>query len=116
MVYGSKSDSNWTMFHPQLTLPKNSYPENFIDRFFKLFLNRIHISKEKAPTVEKKPFRLVFHYLGTISLQTRTKLQKSRKELLKCCKLQVVFNSQDKLCQKKTLFPKLWHNDNNNNI
>ena len=72
------------MFHQQLILlreifQKNGYPENFIDRYFKLFLNRIHILKEKVPTVEKKPLRLVFPYLGTISMQTRTGLQKSIK-------------------------------------
>ena len=67
------------------------YPENFIDRCFKLFLSRIYIVKEKVPTAEKKPLRLVPHYLGTISLQTRTKLQKSIKGVLNCCKLQVIF-------------------------
>ena len=72
------------MFHQQLILlreifQKNGYPENFIDRCFKLFLNRIHILKENVPAVEKKPLRLVLPYLGTISLQTRTKLRKSIK-------------------------------------
>ena len=89
---------NWSMFHQQLTLLReifqgNGYPENFIDRCFKLFLNRIHILKEKVPTVEKKPLRLVLPYSGTISLQTRTKLQKSIKGVLNCCKLQVIFKS-----------------------
>ena len=80
------------------TFQKNGYPENFIDRCFKLFLNRIHILKEKVPTVEKKPLRLVLPYLGTIPLQTRTKLQKSIKGVLNCCKLQVIFKRQNKLC------------------
>ena len=52
------------MFHQQLALlreifQESDYPENFIDRCFKLFLNRIHILKEKVPTVKKKPLRLV---------------------------------------------------------
>ena len=47
------------MLHQQLILlreifHKNGYPENFIDRCFKLFLNRIHILKEIVPTDEKK--------------------------------------------------------------
>ena len=41
--------SSWSMF-----CPEHGCPENFIDRCFKLFLNRIHILKEKVPTVEKK--------------------------------------------------------------
>ena len=50
--------SSWSMLHQQLMLlrdifQKNSYPDNFIDRCFKLFLNRIHILKEQVPTVEK---------------------------------------------------------------
>ena len=95
--------SSWSMFHQQLILlreifQKNGYPENFIYRCFKLFLNRIHILKEKVLTVEKKPLRLVLPYLGTISLQTRTKFQKSIKGVLNHCKLQVIFKSQNKLC------------------
>ena len=95
--------SSWLMFHQQLIIlreifKKNDYPENFIDRCFKLFLDRIHIFKEKVPTVEKKPLRLVLPHLGNISLQTRTKLQKSTKGVLNCCRLQVIFKSQNKLC------------------
>ena len=56
--------SSWSLFHQHLILlreifQKNGYPENFIDRCFSLFLNRIRILKEKVPTVKKKPLRLV---------------------------------------------------------
>ena len=90
------------MYHQQLILlreifQKNVYPENFIGRCFKSFLNRIHILKEKVPTVEKKPRRLVLLYLGTISLQT-SKWQKSIKRVLNCYKLHAFFKSQNKLC------------------
>ena len=63
--------------------------------FFNLFLNRIHIVKVKIPLVEKKPLRLVLLYLGTISTQTRTKLQKYIKGVLNCCKLQVILKIQN---------------------
>ena len=91
------------MFHQELTLlteifQKNGYPDNFIGRCFKLFLNRIHILKEKVPTVEKKPLRLVLPYLGTICLQARAKLQESIKKVLHCCRLQVIFKVPNKLC------------------
>ena len=61
------------MFHQQLILlreifQKNGSPENFIDRYFKLSLNRTHILKEKVPTVEKKALQLVLPCLGAISL------------------------------------------------
>ena len=86
------------MFHSQLILlreifQKNGYPENFIDRCFKLILNKIHILKEKVPKVDKKALRLVLPYLGIISLQTRSNLLQSKKVVLNCCKLQVIFKS-----------------------
>ena len=79
--------SRWSMSHQQLILlreifQENAYRENVIVRCFKLFLNRIHIPKESVPTVQKKPLRLSFPFLGTISQQTRTKLQKSIKGVL----------------------------------
>ena len=95
--------SSWSMLNQQLILLrqifwKNGFPDNFLDRCFKLFLNEIHILEEKVPTIERKPLRLVLPYLGTMSLQTRTSLQKSVKGGLNCCKLQVTFKSQNKLC------------------
>ena len=48
-------------------------------------------------TVPKKTLFLVL--LGPLSLQTRTKLRKSLKDILNCCKLQIVFKSQNKLAK-----------------
>ena len=45
-------------------------------------------------SVSKKP---LLSYFGPLSLQTRTKLKKSLKGILNCCKLQIVFKSQNKL-------------------
>ena len=50
--------SNWTLFNTELTFlkvifRKNDYPENFIDKCFKKFLNNIHLVKENVPTREK---------------------------------------------------------------
>ena len=44
-----------------------------------------------------KPLFLVLPFLGPLSLQTTTKLRKSLKGILNCCKLQIVFKSQKKL-------------------
>ena len=76
---------------------KNGYPENFIDKCFKKFLNNVHVVKENVPTVEKKRLLLVLPYLGIISLQTRTKLQQALKGVLNCCKLEIVFKCQARL-------------------
>ena len=50
-------------------------------------------------TVPKKTLFSVLPYLGPLSLQTRTKLRKSLKGILNCCKLQIVFKSQNKLAK-----------------
>ena len=55
--------------------------------------------REKVITVPKKTLFLDLPYLGPLSLQTRTKLRKSLKGILNCCKLQIVFKSQYKLAK-----------------
>ena len=94
--------SNWAQFHTELIFLKgifwkNGYPKNFIDKFFKKFLNNVHIVKENVPTVKKKRLLLVLPYLGITSLQTRTKLQQALKGVLNCCKLEIVFKCQTRL-------------------
>ena len=79
---------------------KNSgYPENFTNNCFKVFLDNKYKIQEKVTTVPKKTLFLVLPYLGPISLQTRTKLRKPLKAILNCCKLQIVFKSQNKLAK-----------------
>ena len=60
-------------------------------------MDNIHVVKEITLVVEKKPPALVPPYLGSISLQTRTKLKKSLKNILNCCKLQIVFKDKTRL-------------------
>ena len=60
-------------------------------------MNKLVIKHSQVTTVEKKTLILSLPYLGDISLQTRTKLRKSFKGILNCCKLQIVFKSQRKL-------------------
>ena len=84
--------SSWTKLHNELvclneTFLKNGYPEDFINKCFKKFMNNRHVVKETTLTVEKKPLVLVLPYLGSISLQTTTKWKKSLKNILNCCKL-----------------------------
>ena len=89
--------SNWTQFHTELIFlkgifQKNGYPENFIDKFVKKFLNNIHLIKENIPTVEKK--RLLLVLPGIISLQTWTKLQQALKGVLNYWKLESFLKCQ----------------------
>ena len=94
----------WTNFHLELVkltdvFKNNGYPENFINNCFKVFLDNKCRIQEKVITVPKKTLFVVLPYLGPLSLQTRTKLRKSLKDIRNCCKLQIVFKSQNKLAK-----------------
>ena len=73
-------------------------------------MDNIHVVKETTLTIEKKPLVLVLPYLGPISLQTRTKLKKSLKNILNYCKLQIVFKNKTRLATNfisRIGFPKI---------
>ena len=94
--------SDWAKFHEELNFLKqvflkNGYPLSFIDECFKMFINKLVIKRLQVTTVEKKTLILSLSCLGDISLQSRTKLRKSFKSILNCCKLQTVFKNQEKL-------------------
>ena len=72
-------------------------PLSFIDKCFKMGMNKLVIKRAQLITAEKKTLILSLPYPGDISLQTRIKLRKSFKGILNCCKLQIVFKSQRKL-------------------
>ena len=76
---------------------KYGYSEDFINKYFKKFMDNIHVVKETTLTVKKKSLVLVLSYLGSISLQTTTKLKKSSKNILNCCKFQIVFKNKTRL-------------------
>ena len=59
--------------------------------------NKLVIKRPQTATVERKTLVLSVPYLGDVSVQTRTKLRKSFKGILNCCKLQTVFKNQRKL-------------------
>ena len=60
-------------------------------------MDNIHVVKEITLSAEKKSLVLVLPHLGSISLQTRTKLKKSLKNILNYCKLQMVFKNKTRL-------------------
>ena len=91
--------SKWTMFHNELAFLKNiflknGYPISLIDKCFKAFLDQLYLKRPQVLTVEKKTLTLVLSFVGELSLQTRTKLQKVLERTLGCCKIQIVFKNQ----------------------
>ena len=57
----------------------------------------ILVVKEITLTVEKKPPVLFLPYLPSIYLETRAKLKKSLKSILKYCQVQVLFKNNPRL-------------------
>ena len=93
--------SHWAKFHEELNFLKhvffkNGYPLSFIDKCFKMVINKLVTKRPQVTAVEKKTLILSLPYPGDMSLRKRTKLQKSFKGILNCCKLQIVFKSQMK--------------------
>ena len=104
MLHWNRICSDWTKFDLKLVkltdaFKNNSYPENFINSCFKVFLDNKYRIQEKVINVSKKTLFLVLPYLGPLSLQTRTKLRKSLKCILNGCKLHIVFKGQNKLAK-----------------
>ena len=72
---------------------------SFIDKCFKMVIDKLVIKLPQVTTVEKKTLVweedlvLSVLYLGDVSLQTRTKLRKPFKGILNSCNLQIVFKS-----------------------
>ena len=52
---------------------RNGYPKSFIDKWFKKFLDRLHIIKPTSRTVEKKVLLLVLPYLGRFRYKSEPK-------------------------------------------
>ena len=95
----SRICSDWTKLQLELVqlidvFKSNGYPDNFINNCFQVFLDKKYRVREKVITVPKKNLFLVLPYLGPLSLQTETKLRKSPKGIINCCKLQIVFKSK----------------------
>ena len=105
--------SDWTKFHLEFiklmdVFKSNSYHENFINNYFKVFLDNKHKVPEKVITI---PFSLVLvlPLPWTIILQTRTKLRKSLKGIISCCKLQILLTNYLTLSVSKIVFQKKLH-------
>ena len=93
---------DWNKFHTEVcflkkTFRKNSFPEFFIDRCVKAFLDKIFIVKKVVTTVPKKELRICLPFLGKQSLEIKSKLCKFMSKNFPQCKLQVIFNSNNRI-------------------
>ena len=78
-------------------LYKNSYPRDFVDKFIKKFLDRVLTQKVVVSAVPKMNLMIVLPYLGKLSLQIRTRINRVMKNKLPHCNFRIVFQSKCKL-------------------
>ena len=79
------------------TLYKNSYPRDLIDKCIKEFLDKILTPKPVVSTVPKKQLIITLSYLGKLSLQIRTRINRIMKNKLPYCNIQFVFQTKCKI-------------------
>ena len=73
-------------------------------------MDNLRLIKGTTLTIEINPFVLVLPYLCPISSQTITTLMRSLRNILNCCKMQIVFKNKIRLGDKshyKDRFPKI---------
>ena len=76
---------------------KNSYPRDFVDKCIKKFLDRVLTQKVVVTTVPKKDLMIILPYLGKLSLQIRTRINRAMKNKLPHSNFRIVFQSKCKL-------------------
>ena len=78
-------------------LRKNSYPRNLVDKCIKEFLDKILAPKPVASIVPKKDLVTTRSYLGKLSLQIRTRINRIMKNKLPYCNVRFVFQTKCKI-------------------
>ena len=94
--------SDFIKFHHEIDklksiLYKNSYPRDLIDKCIKEFLDKILTPKPVVSTVPKKQLIITLPYLGKLSLQIRTRINRIMKNKLPYCNVQFVFQTKCKI-------------------
>ena len=94
--------SSYEKFHEEVVFLKdifkrNEYPNKVIDKCIKTFLNKLFIPKKCVQTAEKKQVLIVLPFLGPLSFEIRSRLQKCFKNYLPFCSLKVVYQSKNRL-------------------
>ena len=94
--------SDFSKFHFEVktlkkTLHKYAYPTKFIDKCVAKFVNNIFIQKPVFTTVPKLELRIVLPYLGNIFSITKKRLNRCISKRLKFCKLQIIFETGNRL-------------------
>ena len=95
--------SDYTLFHLEVEklreiLKKNSYPSSIIELSIGTFLNRLYVPKQVYSTAPKKELLIILPFLGTMSSNSKRKLQTSIQNYsLTQCNIKVILKSTNHL-------------------
>ena len=94
--------SDFIKFHHEIDklksiLYRNSYPRDLVDKCIKEFLDKILAPKPAVSTVPKKNLVIGLPYLGKLSLQIRTRINRIMKNKLPYCNIRFVFQTMSKI-------------------
>ena len=94
--------SDFIKFHYEIDKLKsilyiNSYPRDLVDKCIKEFLNKILAPKPVVSTVLKKNLVIALPYLGKLSLEIRTRINRITKNKLPHCNIRFVFKTKCKI-------------------
>ena len=78
-------------------LYEDSYPRDFVDKHIKKILDKVLTQKVVVSTLPKKHLMIVLPYLGKLSLQIRTRINRVMKNILPHCNFRIAFQSKCKL-------------------
>ena len=84
--------SDFIKFHHEIDklksiLYRNSYPHDLVDKYIKDFLDKILAPKPVVSTVPKKNLVIGLPYLGKLSLQICTRINRIMKNKLPYCNI-----------------------------
>ena len=87
--------SSYEKFNEEIVLliyifKKNEYPQFFIDKCIKNYSSKLFVLNRIIRTVDKKQL-LVLPFLGLLSFEIRSRLQKCLKNYIPYCSLKVVY-------------------------
>ena len=94
--------SDFIKFHHEIDklkkkLYKNSYPRDLVDKCIKELLDKMLAPKPVVSTVPKKNLVIALPYLGKLSLQILTRINRIMKNKLSYCNIQFVFQTKCKI-------------------
>ena len=76
---------------------KNEYPQFFTDKWIKKYLSKLFPLKRIIHTVEKMQALLVLPFLGRLSFEVRSRLQRSFKNYVPYCSLKVIYQFKSRI-------------------